>query len=210
MPAPRSRSGFMRIVPAAPGAGTPRCMHFRNNRFPTGRRMANNRLSRHASRRSETKIPVSIPRCDSNRWPVGVHLGGLLSRQGVGPGFASVPEVRNTIPGDADNEVDDLNRRRRAVLLRQRIRRSGLLALPSRRLLQQVELLRARAQLLRSGPDVCRSVCPDLRSDVRRARRELLRSGRELLQPVELLPSLELLQAVELLQEPLPPDVVLP
>ncbi len=198
--------GFVRNIPAGGGAGPRRTGHYRNNRFQTGRWMANNRLSRHAMRMSETKIPVSIPRCDSNRWPVGVHLGGLLSRQGVGPGFASVPEVRNTIPGDADNEVDDLNRRRRAVLLRQRIRRSGLLALPSRRLLQQVELLRARAQLLRSGPDVCRSVCPD----VRRSGRELLQSV-ELLQPLELLPPVELLpEPLELLQEPLPPDVVLP
>jgi hypothetical protein len=110
--------------------------------------------------------------------------------------------------------VDDLNRRRRAVLLRYRIRRTGILTPPLRKLLQQVELLQFRAVVLCPRPDLRRadlrcSVRSDVRSDVRRSGRELLRSGRELLQPVELLPPLELLQEplvlppLELLQEPL-------
>ncbi|MGE5194748.1 MAG: hypothetical protein ACM3U2_19835 [Deltaproteobacteria bacterium] len=92
--------------------------------------------------------------------------------------------------------MDDIDRRRRAVLLRQRIRRHGIPSQPLRKLLQQVELLRSRAHLLR--PDLRRS------SELLRSGAELLRSGRELLQQFGLLPP-----PVELLQEPVPPDEVL-
>jgi hypothetical protein len=154
--------------------------------------------------------------CQRRKYPCQSHdaivtvdpsecLWGVSSCQWVGPGFASVPEVGNTIPGDAQNEVDDLYRRRRAVLLRQRIRRHGIPSWPLRQLLQQVELLRSGPELLRSGPDL-------LRSDLRRSRGELLRSRRELLRcPVELLPPLELLPPRQgLLPEELLPPFVLP
>jgi hypothetical protein len=62
-----------------------------------------------------------------------------------------------------------------------------------RKQLQQVKLLRSRAHLLCTGPDLCRSRDGELL----RTGPDLRRSGRELL------------QQVELLQEQVPPDEVL-
>jgi len=159
--------------------------------------------------------------CQRRKYPCQSHdaivtvdpsecLWGVLRCQWVGPGFASVPEVGITIPGDVQNEVDDLYRRRRAVLLRECIRRHGLPSASLRQLLQQVELLRSGPELLRSGPDVRR---PDLRRsgelrpDVCRSRGELLRCAVELLPPFELLPE-PLPQRLR--QELLPPFELLP
>jgi hypothetical protein len=90
----------------------------------------------------------------------------------VGPGFASVPEVRNTIPGDYDNEVDDIDCRL-AVLLRQRNGRECVQLWSLRKLLPHQELLQFRAELLCSRPHLLRSRA-GLRSDVRRSRCFLL------------------------------------
>ena len=123
--------------------------------------------------------------CQRRKYPCQSHdaivrvdpsecLWGVLRCLWVGPGFASVPEVGITIPGDVQNEVDDLYRRRRAVLLRECIRRHGLPSWPLRQLLQQVELLRSGPELLRSGPDVLRSGSELRRPDLRRSSRVLL------------------------------------
>src|SRR5262245_42967102 len=154
--------------------------------------------------------------CQRRKYPCQSHdaivsvdpsecLWGVLRCLWVGPGFASVPEVGITIPGDVQNEVDDLYRRRRAVLLRECIRRHGIPSAPLRQLLQQVELLGARPELSGPGPgvrgaDLARS--RELRPAMRRSRGELLRCPVELLPPFELLP--------EPLQQRLRPQELLP
>jgi len=137
----------------------------------------------------------------------------------VGPGFASVPEVRNTIPGDYDNEVDDIDCRL-AVLLRQRNGRECVQLWSLRKLLPHQELLQFRAELLCPRPHLLRSRA-GLRSDVRRSRcfvlwqqrlqqrlpESLLENAQAQLLPPFLVLQREVLQAevlqAEMLQDPL-------
>jgi hypothetical protein len=106
--------------------------------------------------------------------------------------------------------VDDNDRRRHAVLLCEHDRRHGFPFEPLRWWLwwlREEQLLRSRAHLLRSGPDLLRSRHLRRSRDLRRARGELLqfRLQIELLQiavpqPQVELPPDEVLQQVKLLR----------